>query len=375
MKYGLVLAGGGVRGAYQVGVWEALQKLGIKVSAVSGASIGAVNGALFVQGDCKTAKKLWQGITLEDIVTLPDGMKKEDNLFRFKNFADIAAEICKNSGLDMSPFERLLYTVIDEKKLRKSPVDFGISAFSVTKKNAVYKFKEDIPQGRIVEYLMASACIPGFKPKAVEADRFLDGGVSNNMPVNMLIEKDIDNIITVDVKGVGVYRSFNLAGRNIISIRCEKPQTGIMEFDKTGIERSMDEGYIDCMKAFGRVEGDIYSFDAADYRKARMKYSKELIEGVERAAKAFDVDTIKIYTVDELIRLTMDAYNSYSEKSDIAVKESVFDKIRQADDNAFVAWLVKILESGKSDFVKGRMSVLGENYDAASAIMYFKNQK
>ena len=49
MEYGLVLAGGGVRGAYQIGVWKALKELKIKVSAVSGVSIGAVNGALFVQ--------------------------------------------------------------------------------------------------------------------------------------------------------------------------------------------------------------------------------------------------------------------------------------------------------------------------------------
>ena len=48
MEYGLVLAGGGVRGAYQIGVWKALKELKIKVSAVSGVSIGAVNGALFV---------------------------------------------------------------------------------------------------------------------------------------------------------------------------------------------------------------------------------------------------------------------------------------------------------------------------------------
>ena len=56
MEYGLVLAGGGVRGAYQIGVWKALKELKIKVSAVSGVSIGAVNGALFVQGS-KTKPK------------------------------------------------------------------------------------------------------------------------------------------------------------------------------------------------------------------------------------------------------------------------------------------------------------------------------
>ena len=50
-EYGLVLAGGGTRGAYQVGVWKALQELNIKIKGIVGASIGALNGALFLQND------------------------------------------------------------------------------------------------------------------------------------------------------------------------------------------------------------------------------------------------------------------------------------------------------------------------------------
>ena len=53
MEYGLVLAGGGVRGAYQIGVWKALKELKIKVSAVSGVSIGAVT----VRFSCKAVKQ------------------------------------------------------------------------------------------------------------------------------------------------------------------------------------------------------------------------------------------------------------------------------------------------------------------------------
>ena len=50
-EYGLVLAGGGTKGAYQVGVWKALCELGINIKAIVGASIGALNGALFLQND------------------------------------------------------------------------------------------------------------------------------------------------------------------------------------------------------------------------------------------------------------------------------------------------------------------------------------
>ena len=370
MKYGLVLAGGGVRGACQMGVWRALCELGIKISAISGTSIGALNGALLAQGEYKTALRLWQEISAEDIVSLPDGMNGENNLFRIKNIPEIIREIHKNDGLDMSPLEELLKTIIDEDKLRKSPVDFGVAAFSVTQKKGICKFKNDIPKGEIIEYLMASACLIGFKKKMIGAEKIIDGGMSNNMPVNMMLEKDIDNIITVDVKGIGIYRNFNLAGRNVINICCEDPQTGIMDFEREGILRNIDVGYISCMRAFGRLEGHIYSFKTENYRKARRIYSEELICGIENAARIFGIDTLKIYKVDELINLTMQAYYA-QEGPDI--KESIFDRVRQMDSRTVVVWLVKVLESGKSDFLMEKLSVLGANYDAASAIMYFKN--
>lgn len=372
MKYGLVLAGGGVRGAYQLGVWRALTEMGIEISAISGASIGAVNGALLAQGEFEKAQAMWKDISISDIVALPEGMTDSNNLFKFKNFAEIAAQIYKNDGLDMSPLEEILNNIIDEDKLRNSPIDFGAAVFSVSKKAGMCKFKNDIPKGKIVPYLMASACMPGFKMKKVDSDKFLDGGVSNNMPVNMMLEKDIDNIITVDVRGVGVLKSVNLAGRNVINIRCANPQTGLMEFDSDGIARSMDEGYFDCMKAFGRFEGEIYSFDAKDYRKARSVYSRELISGIEKAAKVFDIDHLKLYTVNGLIDSVMAEYSAYTSKTGAAVLEGVFEKIRQKGDNAFVTWIIKALESGKSDFLLEKMSILGANYDAASAILYFK---
>ena len=59
MKQALVLSGGGARGAYQIGVWKALEELNIKCNIVTGASIGSINGALYTQGALKEAEKLW----------------------------------------------------------------------------------------------------------------------------------------------------------------------------------------------------------------------------------------------------------------------------------------------------------------------------
>lgn len=375
MKYGLVLAGGGVRGAYQVGVWKALRELNINICAVAGASIGSVNGALFVQGDVEKAETLWRDIALKDIVSIPEKINNMDNLFHIGNIMELIREICKNNGLDMSPLEELLNSIIDESRIMLSQIDFGIAAFSMISRSEIYKFKADIPKGKIVEYIMASACMPGFKPREIEKDKLLDGGVSNNMPVNMLLDKGIRNIITVDVKGIGVYRSFNTAGRNIIDIVCSEPNTGIMEFDSDGIAKSIRVGYLDCMKAFGRLEGDTYYIDSSDYRGSRMTYSAQLISALEKAAEIFDVDMLKVYTVRELISAVMSAYYDCAEKAGKISEDKIVKKLRSIDDNVLTAWLVNVLESGRSDFLIEKLSVIGKNYDAASAIMYFKREK
>lgn len=375
MKYGLVLAGGGVRGAYHVGVWKALEELGIEISVVTGVSIGAINGALLVQGNTSVTEELWNKIAIDDIVALPQEMAADENLFKVTNLIKIAKEIYKNDGLDMSPLEKLLESIVDEDKIRNSPIDFGIATFSLTEKNEMYLFKEDIPKGELIKYLMASACLPGFKTMKIGENKFVDGGVSNNMPVNMLLEKDVDNIIAVDVKGVGFYRSFNLAGKNVINVKCSRPQTGTMDFNREGIGKSMKEGYFDCMKTFGRLDGELYSFTAGNYRNALKKYSKELINGIENAANIFGINSLKIYTFEELVKVTMSKYAEYAQQYSYSLEDNVFEKLRKADDNKFVIWLVDVLENGKSDFIKGKLSILGSNYDAASAILYFKRQK
>ena len=79
-KKAFVLAGGGSRGAYQIGAWQALREIGYDFSIVTGTSVGALNGAMIVQGDFEKAKWLWENITLEQVldIVLPKDFKKLD---------------------------------------------------------------------------------------------------------------------------------------------------------------------------------------------------------------------------------------------------------------------------------------------------------
>jgi len=59
-KTAFVLGGGGARGAYEIGVWQGLRELGIKIDLVTGSSVGAINGAMVVQGAFDLAVSLWK---------------------------------------------------------------------------------------------------------------------------------------------------------------------------------------------------------------------------------------------------------------------------------------------------------------------------
>lgn len=377
MAFGLVFAGGGVRGAYHIGVWKALREMNIDICAVSGTSIGAINGALFVQGMLETAEKLWQDIALSDIVTLPPELESEKNLFGIKSIIKIAAEAYKNAGLDMKPLEQLLNIVIDEEAFRRSDIDFGLTTYSVTEKKLVTITKNDIPKGSLIPYLMASACLPGFKLRQIGNKKFIDGGMLDNMPVDILIKKGISDIITVDVKGIGVYRDFNTSGCNIIPIECREPHTGTMDFDTDGIKNSITEGYLDCLRAFGRLFGSECYFDIKEYTDVYSRFGKKFADGIQYAAKAFGIPLLRVVEFDTLVKEVMAAYLIQKEISPSYEEgKRRFSELitSELDDKAVICILADILEKDGSDFAKSKMDIWGKRYDAASAILYLKKR-
>ena len=65
---GLVLSGGGAKGAYEVGVIKALEEIGFKPEIVTGTSIGSVNAALYIKGEYRLLNKFWKNLKIKDLV-------------------------------------------------------------------------------------------------------------------------------------------------------------------------------------------------------------------------------------------------------------------------------------------------------------------
>ena len=373
-KWGLALAGGGTRGAYHLGAWKALGELGVEIGAVVGTSIGSVNGALFAQGQFETAVRLWQSISAADVLDLGDGFADSQNLLERKNIIPLAREVIRKNGLGTMPFEETLRGVIDEEKLRNSDIEYGLNTTSVRDMESLEVFIEDIPKGKLIDMIMASSCFPGFRKRYIDDKAYADGGIMNNLPLDMLFKRGYKNVIAVDVGGVGMFDSFRCYDTNVVKIHCKKPMLGIFEFDRQAIEKSMKQSYYDTYKAFGRLVGNDYYFNTNDYFRARARYSDELLSGLEIAARAFGIEEIAVYRVESLIDGVVRKYERLSEDRQGA--ESTIDAVmRLGNDRAVIVRLADMILKSHADGLNNKLvaNVLGNRLTAANAVAYFVN--
>ena len=368
--YGLVLAGGGARGAYEVGAWRAISDLGLEIGAICGTSIGSINGAAFAQGDADKAERLWRDISAADVVDMSNmnGAK----MVSLKNIKAVLEEFKKNKGMSMQPLEDILRDIIDEEKLLKSPVDFGLMTYSLTDFSEAAMFKNDIPKGKLIDYLMASACMPGIKTKVIDEKSFIDGCVTDNKPIGMLIERGYRDIIAVDVGGFGIVKPIKNSGINLIEVRCEAPELGVMQFDRERIARSIKSGYIDTKRAFGQLCGKKYAFRTADYIRTRKHLSEELLDGLEIAADMLDIDKLREYTAESLSRKVCDKYKeALAEYGDINIETLIGKK--EKNKTVLLVKAVQMNMSGEADILCGRLigNMFKDFTHAINAMAYF----
>ena len=200
VSIGLVFSGGGSRGSYQIGVWQALIDMGLAhhVKAVYGTSVGAINAAAFVQSDIQLALEIWQELTFSKVFA--DLPKEDSALTKRKLYLNWIKGALKNRGLDVSPLKELLRSVLREEKIRASNIDYGMVVYDITNRKARYLKKEEITKGQLVEYIIASATFPIFQPHRIEDNLYIDGGIYDNRPIGFLRGKDkIDIVIVIDV--------------------------------------------------------------------------------------------------------------------------------------------------------------------------------
>lgn len=174
MKTGLILSGGGYRGIAHIGVIKAMEEAGLTPDAIAGTSAGAVVGALYASG-----------LSTGEMLNFFKGLQ----IFSIGNYA-----FGKPGWLDPDNFYESFreFLPVDDFDSLKIPL-------KVTATNILDGKLKIFDKGSLVRPLLASAAFPGiFAPVEIDQGYYVDGGVLNNFPADLLRE-ECDYLIGVYV--------------------------------------------------------------------------------------------------------------------------------------------------------------------------------
>ena len=312
-EYGIVLEGGGARGAYQIGVWKALREAGMKIKGVAGTSVGALNGALICMDDLGKAEEIWGNMTYSTVFNVDDSMIGKLKKFgvRSMKVTDAAAEfrrLFSDRGLDIAPLKKLLEETVDEERIRRSPRDFCAASFSVTDRKEEDFDVKAAPPGTIKDIMMASAYFPVFKQEKLGAKTYLDGGSVKNVPVDLLTDRGYKDIIVIRLYGIGVDRRRFMDIPEDVTVHEIAPRRnlgGILEFDSARTRKNMKLGYFDGLRFLYGLCGRKYYLD--------MPYSEAYYFGRIMSELDMFKEWLRPYVKEhEFAKLT--GYRVYTEK-------------------------------------------------------------
>lgn len=279
-KTAFVLSGGGSRGAYEVGVWQALNELGIKIDIVTGASVGAINGAMIAQGDFELATLLWREI--ETHMVFDVGKNSQP--------IDYARELFLNKGAGSSGLQELIDKYLNEDGLRNSQIEYGLVTVELPSLKPHFLFAEDIPKGLLKDYITASAsAFPAVHSHKINGKEFIDGGYADVLPVKMALSKGATDVIAVYLDAVGIVHPEDYKDLpNFTLIKSKWDLGNFLVFDKANTKKITRLGYLDALKAFGVFDGEYYAL-------IKGAFDKRSLKNADLAGKVFELDASLIY--------------------------------------------------------------------------------
>lgn len=209
MKIGLVLSGGGGKGAYEVGVWTALQKLGLDeyIEVFSGTSIGAINAALFAQDDKDAVFRLWQEVTIDKLIPLSklELMKKGIGVALGGKIIQINKKYMAQKMIEGAVSKDGAREIIDKylklERIKEANKVCYATCTELPELTAKYFRVNDYPPEIGKEMIIASASLPHIYDCAVVLDKqYVDGGIVDNTPIKPVYEEGCDIIIVVGLE-------------------------------------------------------------------------------------------------------------------------------------------------------------------------------
>lgn len=208
VKVGLVLSGGGAKGLAHIGVLKVIEEAGVRIDYIGGTSMGAIIGALYASGySAKEMDSIFKVVDFSQLIQ--DNLPREARTFYEKEDAEKYALTLPFDGFKISfptslskgqNVYNLMYKLTEHvsqiNDFSKLPIPFFCMATDVETGKAVQLDKGYLPQA-----ISASGALPSlFGPVEINGQLLIDGGVTNNYPIDEVRRMGADIIIGVDVQ-------------------------------------------------------------------------------------------------------------------------------------------------------------------------------
>ena len=340
MKKALVLGGGGSKGAYELGVWKALNELHMTFDLVCGTSIGAMNGVLYAQKDYEKAYHLWMTIEVDDVFThgVSFDMDLDLLLSQKEKYGDLMSSYIKHKGVNIQPFIDTITPLFDAEKFFQSDIDYACMTYNFTKGKAEAFSKKDMRADNVLDYVLASgSCFPAFPMKEIDHEYYIDGGYSDNVPVALAKKLGADVVVAVDLKPIE-HKQLHEDEKNVLYIQPYVSLGSFLLFDRDRIKRNMQLGYQDTLKKLGQFYGTIYTFSKND---------KHLIEQLN-AYLQNSVDHMYEFLNDDELPLVIEKVRDFRNQQYLKPYEGYdYPYVAMIED---VAWMLELTDIGIWNF-------------------------
>lgn len=272
MKIGLVLAGGGAKGAYEVGVYKALRELELvdNIKVISGTSIGAINSLFFAMDNPKVIGNSWSNLNYSRFILMEESTRESrinSILGKIKSInseASIIEQLNLNDIglLSQSGIKNFIEEYIDMDIIKNCDKELYACAYNVDKEIPEYFRLNDCTEEEIKDRVMASSAVPHmFKPIIINGMRYSDGGIHSplysknnidNVPISPLKNYDCDIIIVVHLSNKIKINRKGFENARIIEIYPSSSLEiingiGTVNIRKDTLESNINMGYRDAI--------------------------------------------------------------------------------------------------------------------------------
>ncbi len=260
IKKALVFGGGGALGAYEIGVWSVLDLYGYRPDLVVGTSVGALNAAVYAQGEYDNAYRMWKNITTDKVFAIHAQPGEDIGSFSEKLHVmnAIGREALIHMGADAQPLREILERYIDEAKIREGGMELGVVCMSLRDMRGVCQSLKRMKKGSLIDWLMASAAIfPAVRACKIDESYYIDGGYYDTVPCEFAENLGAQEILAVDTHAVGLRRGVYRA--KVSRIESEWDLGNELFFSPELTQRLYEMGRLDALKHYGEYEGVLYA--------------------------------------------------------------------------------------------------------------------